>query len=189
MIPNQAEINLRISQGQSHFLRSIDPDALKGYTIEFFTSHSSSKGTDYYEALQEMRAIALERKISIVAHEEPMGQETMLRALCRAKGAIHLSLADANPRAVYDEVLAGLPIIVSKQSRVANALSREPFIVLTDLEQNDSQLGSDIKRFLELIESRRELNLDKALNSFASEKMEEHTAVKAMCRSLMICSG
>lgn len=167
----------------------MDKKLLDGWQIEFFTSKDShTPGTDYYVSAKEIQEIARKRNIAINLHDDSMKYTSMLEALCRAKGAIHYALADANPRAVYEEVLAGLPVLVSHQSRVAHVLKRQPFVKLTDATNPPSKLNEDLAWFLDLIGSREKLQLDAAIDTFIDEEMELGRALHNMCETMLICS-
>ena len=97
-------------QGQVSFLSTVDPKLLKGYTVEFFTSVTSTESA----AALKMEAIAKTRGISAIVHRHSMGRLELLRRLCRAKALLHYASEDANPRAVYEAFLAGLPALITR---------------------------------------------------------------------------
>eukprot|EP00951_Prasinocladus_malaysianus_P010536 scaffold77306_cov39-Prasinocladus_malaysianus.AAC.1 len=109
------------------FLEKIDPELVKGYKIEFFTSVKSAKNS----LVPKMESLARSRGVDILVHAKPMAREELLQSLCRAKGAIHFALTDANPRAVYEELLAGLPVFLSGESRVPKVVASQRFIKMT----------------------------------------------------------
>jgi len=170
-------------KGQLTFMKTVDPELLRGYTLEFFTSKNSEDSSER----EEIIAIGKERGINVVAHTSKMAREDLLPALCKAKGVIHYALDDANPRAVYEAFLAGLPAIISRQARVPLLVQSQTFVVMTDAKDS-AALNHDFRNFMAIVERRAKLKLDNRIDTFIEDHMAEEKALATMCMYMGICA-
>ena len=76
------------AKGQLGFLRSVDPNALKGYTVRFFGADLGETNID-----DAMREVAAQRGIDIEIHG-PVAKHQLLKEYCAARGQIHFAISD-----------------------------------------------------------------------------------------------
>jgi hypothetical protein len=169
-------------KGQLDFLRVVDPSLLTGYTVEFFSSKKSGADT-----VAEMNKVAEEKGISIVAHTEVLTRHELLHTMCGAMGLIHFARTDANPRAVYEGLLAGLPAFITKEARVPSLLGRQAFVQMVSNELDAAEVNAHFGRFMHMLEEREERRLDRRIKAFIKSDLIEDRALRKICGQLGIC--
>lgn len=96
---------------------------------------------------------------------------------------------DANPRAIYEAFLAGLPALISHESRVPGIVQKQGFVVMTNSSEGSSRLNLDLASFMDVVEGRDEKNIDHQIDNFIQEEMEEKRSLQKMCIRMGICIG
>eukprot|EP00873_Tetraselmis_striata_P023895 jgi/Tetstr1/444159/TSEL_032053.t1 len=173
-------------KGQLDFIENVDPSLIRGYTVHFYSSVHASSKPDSQPSLVEK--IAKRRGIKVVIHKRPQTQEVVARHSCSAKGLIHFARKDANPRAVDESIINGMPVFVSRQSHLPVALRKQSFVKMTNNRKRDEKtdLNRDLATFMARVES-PEIR-DKVLK-FAREHLDPPRAYFSLCRNLGICAS
>lgn len=94
---------------------------------------------------------------------------------------------DANPRVVYESVLAGLPVFVSEESRVPRIFRAQQFVFPTKRDSIKPNLNNDFKKFMEYVKSASRYEMSQRMDEFVSREMLEHRALSKICARLGIC--
>ena len=170
-------------QGQLKFLSLVDPSQLKGFTLEFFSGNSKKSFQD------EMQKIATERGIDVIIHGNPANRTELMSAICSAKGAIHYAKTDANPRVLYEFLMAQLPVLITKESRVPRTVLKQPFV--EGVKFGDK---NELKRSLgHLMEKIKDPVVSKAaredISSFIAKELDEDVALAKVCTLMGICNA
>jgi len=174
-------------KGQLSFLESVDPGLLEGYKIEFFASQVPTD-SNYTQSLLR---VAAQRGIQVKLQSEPLDREALLERLCRSSGLIHYAAGDANPRALYEAILARLPAFVTRESRIPDIVQKQPFVIGTNYSPgtNKPLLNHDFARFMQLIQNREkeDSRIEYHLDVFINTVLEAEHALHNMCKLMGLC--
>lgn len=169
-------------QGQTLFLSLVDPKLLKGYTVEFLTGvrARSSEVADVIERLGRQRGIR------VIVNRKPFKMEEVLMKLCSSKGIVHYALNDANPRAVYEAFMGGLPAIISKESNVPKIVQKQKFVVMASSRKR-ATFNEKFTEFMKIVNDRVKYSVDEQTHNFFLEEMEEGMSLFNMCVHMGLC--
>mmetsp|Transcript_7510 Transcript_7510/g.21273 ORF Transcript_7510/g.21273 Transcript_7510/m.21273 type:complete len:499 (+) Transcript_7510:198-1694(+) len=169
-------------KGQRAFLERVDPALLDGFRLEFFPAKQPS-GSE----VERMESIAAARGIDAVVHRHNTTHKELLTAICGAAGAIHYAKTDANPRAAYEPILAGMPLFISRESRVPRVLLRQKFVVSTSFRRGPEDLNKDLAKFLSFLRTTDHADLERSMDNFVQTELEEQHALTKICSKMGIC--
>eukprot|EP00873_Tetraselmis_striata_P044232 jgi/Tetstr1/464496/TSEL_009254.t1 len=130
-------------KGQLNFLQHVEPRLMDGYTVKFF-----GKGAGGYA--QRIRDAAARRNISAEVSPRHISHERLMLQTCASRGQVHLAQADSHPRAAYEGLYAGNPLLVSRRANLPDALLQQPFVVAVD-PADPASLNEGAARFMELV--------------------------------------
>eukprot|EP00873_Tetraselmis_striata_P038476 jgi/Tetstr1/458740/TSEL_045127.t1 len=168
-------------KGQLDFIENVDPHLLLNYTVHFYSSVNGSKKPGSIPVMIQQLAEA--RGISVVIHWKKQPQETVARHSCNAKGLIHYARVDANPRAVDESLINGMPVFVSRESMLPSALRSEPFVKMTSNPHNaggsyhHSNLNRNLREFIARLDRD---DIRESLHKFAMECLEPTSAYQKL---------
>jgi hypothetical protein len=169
-------------KGQVEFLKWIEPSLVQDFSIHFYSSSRN-------QAMQlEMASVADRRNISVVIHDTPLERGELLRELCAAKGAVHYAHTDANPRAMYESLLADLPVFITSDSRIPRLVMRQSFVTAVKYGEK-TELKDNFAKFMKGLrdeESSESVRLQ--IEAFVDKELVEERALGRMCQDMGICS-
>mmetsp|Transcript_18803 Transcript_18803/g.52417 ORF Transcript_18803/g.52417 Transcript_18803/m.52417 type:complete len:413 (+) Transcript_18803:252-1490(+) len=170
-------------KGQESFLQAVQPEQLRGYTIEFFSSkHSPS-------IEENLLKISRDRGLDVIVHREPATRAELFHAmLCRARGVIHYAKDDMNPRILYESLTANLPVLITRQSRIPETISQQPFVAVVDFGQQQS-LDTGLYWFMRLVSSSNNIILKETIQKFSMRELREDLALHSNCVTLGLCAS
>lgn len=169
-------------KGQAAFLKRADPDLLAGFTVHFYGAKVSA-GREAIVALQEL---AVRRGIRVQVHGEVPKRE-LLAHVCRAAGQLHYAMRDDNPRAAYEGIYAGNPLLVTEESNVAKELRQQPFVVSTGYQRGG--LNADLARFMRMVRQTRSSHAARnRIFSFAKDRMLADHVNLELCQRMGLCA-
>ena len=169
-------------KGQVAFLNAMDPRLLGGYTVEFLSSSINK------HRAREIEEAAAARGINAKVHREGLSREQLQSVMCSAKGTVHFAAADANPRVLYESILAGLPVFITAQSRFPQVMHNQRFVHVTDFDDT-AKANEDFARFLRFLETEDPGKLRQEMYSAADRELEEDHALSKVCSHFGICTG
>lgn len=159
---------------------------LSGYRLDF----RSSQDIDRNYTL-ELEKLSESASINITVHESPLQRADLLSEMCKAKGLVHYASADANPRVVYEAILAGLPVFVTKQSNLPLKVQQQPFVYLTNqytaTNQTILKLNEDFARFMRFVQTAKEDKLQRDIDEFIRTALTEEASYNGICIKMRIC--
>lgn len=127
----------------------------------------------------------------MVVHQKPLERADLLSEMCKAKGLVHYARADANPRVVYESIVAGLPVFVSEQSNIPQKLQQQPFVHVTPWEpirtRSIRKLNKDFSKFMKYISSVNQKKLQATIDKFISSELTEEASYNGICIKMGIC--
>eukprot|EP00192_Tetraselmis_astigmatica_P004885 CAMPEP_0117680758 /NCGR_PEP_ID=MMETSP0804-20121206/18553_1 /TAXON_ID=1074897 /ORGANISM="Tetraselmis astigmatica, Strain CCMP880" /LENGTH=436 /DNA_ID=CAMNT_0005490337 /DNA_START=86 /DNA_END=1396 /DNA_ORIENTATION=+ len=167
-------------KGQVDFLKRIDPDLLKGYTLTMI-----SKPPPTAQQRQMLESLGHSRGIDIRVHPGIVSDRLqLLSRLCAAKGLVHYARKDANPRVVYEAALTGTPSLVTLQSRIPDMVQKhEDVVTITDHSAPEA-LNADFARFLKNVENPE---ATKTVLRYAMTDLQPETVWGGICQQMGIC--
>jgi len=131
------------SKGQEAFLNLADPDLLQHHVIAFYAGKNDTKAMKISDRL---RQVAQRRNISIEVNLDPVPRWQLQQQACQADGLILYAQRDRNPRALYEGLHAGLPLLVSSTAGVPRRLKRQPFVSVVEFVEPSAAVPKDISR-------------------------------------------
>eukprot|EP00873_Tetraselmis_striata_P023867 jgi/Tetstr1/444131/TSEL_032029.t1 len=165
-------------KGQVEFLKWVNPTQLNNYTVHFY---SSSRNADMQ---LEMARVAERRNISVKIHSTPLMRGELLNELCAAKGAVHYAHTDANPRALYESLLAQLPVFITSESRIPRIVMRQPFVTAVKFGDK-AELQDRFQAFM--LQVQNSLTLRQQISEFVDTELVEERALGKVCQEMGIC--
>lgn len=173
------------TKGQLTFLEAADPALLKGWTVEFA---STSHDTEY---IRKMQALADKKGISVNIHSSALSREQLQERMCSSRGTIHYAHQDANPRSLYESLVAGLPVLITKESKVPEIFHTQRFVHVTSYHKSShDKTNKALSDFLRYLEGEGPDEIKKAAFRFAGQEiLDESKAFHHVCKGLKICAS
>jgi len=169
-------------KGQLDFLRLADPQLLHGYTVEFFSGNRNPR------MQLEMQEVADSRGIKVNIHDDPANRTELFQAMCSARGAVHFARTDANPRCVYESIMAELPVLLTAESRVPGIVKRQSFVF--DIRFGDQKaLSQKMGAFMSAVRGTHRTPWRRSMEDFIRNELTEDKALGKMCAKLRICKS
>jgi len=131
-------------KGQLKFLVHADPQLLDGYTVHFYGALSGPLSEDYIASLEET---AHSRGITIRVHRH-VSKAVLMEHICRSTGQILWPALDNNPRAAYEGLYAGIPLMLSTRAGVPDALFEQSFVHPISPKATTVEFNEVLVRFL-----------------------------------------
>jgi len=128
----------------------------------------------------------------VAVHVEPWPVGEMQRHLCTAKGLVHFAREDANPRIVYEAMLAGLPVFTTYESNLPPILVEQEFMTVVHSQtaprssSNRKTVQQMFQRFME-DKVRQQRNVAERIWQFVDKELAEDRAFHPVCVKMGIC--
>lgn len=161
-------------KGQRSFLETVSPSLLGNYSVQFY-------GVGTAEAKLKLLDIASRRGIKI-AIRGAVTRVKLLQHLCRARGVVHWAESDINPRAAYEGLYAGLPLLITRRSAVPDALLQQPFVTATDWGED---LNAAFSAFLGTLNT--DWRQDHRWHAFVHERLSAPRIYRQICADIGLC--
>mmetsp|Transcript_39408 Transcript_39408/g.102083 ORF Transcript_39408/g.102083 Transcript_39408/m.102083 type:complete len:528 (-) Transcript_39408:337-1920(-) len=163
-------------KGQLNFLQRVDPTLLRGYTIKFY-----GQGSRGYA--QRLKTTAARRNISAEVSPRGIPHARLMLHTCASAGQVHLAYSDNNPRAAYEGLYAGNPLLVSERSNLPDVLRQQPFVTTVD-PHDPAALNAGMARFLDMVQRDMRQEIVEWLTTYATPS----TVFFEFCARIGICA-
>eukprot|EP00951_Prasinocladus_malaysianus_P035156 scaffold360044_cov30-Prasinocladus_malaysianus.AAC.1 len=167
------------SKGQLDFLRAVNPEMLRGYTVDFYGAGYQAGGRP-----AEIEGLAKSRGISVEVHDS-VSHQTLLKAYCTSAGQVHYAKGDNNPRAGYEGLYAGNPLFITTNSKLPPAMYDQSFVVGLRFNSTQQRFDSAFARFMRLVNDNR--TTDK-VTGWVEENLVPAKVYQRLCSDIGVCA-